>query len=65
MIGKSKINSPNLPPKLTIKKDDNYNKPETADAFNDFSTNICEKLPSQIPKPSTTFETYVNKVNGL
>ena len=35
LIGKS-----NLPRKLTINKVDVYNKPEIADAFNDFFTNI-------------------------
>ena len=60
-----KSNSKNFPPKFTSNNDDNYNKPEAADAFNEVSTNICQKLRSQIPKPFTTFETYINKVNGL
>ena len=37
-------------------------KPETADALNDFFTNIGQKLASEIPKSSKTFETYVNEV---
>ena len=49
LIGKSKIKSTNLPRKLTINKVDVYNKPEIADAFNDFFTNIGQKLASQIP----------------
>ena len=53
----------NLPRKLTIEKVDVYNKPETADAFNDFFTNIGQKLASEIPKSSKTFQTYVNKVS--
>ena len=36
-----------------------------ADAFNDFFTNIGQKLTSQIPKSSKTFETYINKVNVI
>ena len=36
-----------------------------ADAFNDFFTNIVQKLASQIPKSSKTFETYINKVNVI
>ena len=64
MIGKSKIKSTDLPRKLTINKVDVYNKPEIADAFN-FFTNIGQKLASQIPKSSKTFETYINKVNVI
>ena len=60
---KSKIKLTNLQRKLTINKVDVYNKREIADAFNDFFTNIGQKLASQIPKPSKTFETYINKVN--
>ena len=55
---KSKIKSTNIPRKLTINKVDVYNKPEIADAFNDFFTNIGQKLASQIPKSSKIFETY-------
>ena len=44
---------------------DVYNKPEIADAFNDFFTNIGQKLASQIPKSSKTFETYINKENAI
>ena len=40
-----------------------YNKPEIAYHFNCFFTNIGQKLASQIPKSSKTFETYINKVN--
>ena len=50
IIRKSKVKSTNLPRKLTINKVDVYNKPEIADAFNDFFTNIGQKLASQIPK---------------
>ena len=62
IIGKSKIKSTNLPCKLAINKVDVYNKPKIADDFNDFFTNIGQKLASQIPKSSTTFKTYINKV---
>ena len=65
IIGKSKIKSTNLPCKLTINKVNVYNKPEIADAFNDFFTNIGQKLASQIPKSSKKFETYMNKVNVI
>ena len=65
IIGKSKIKSTNLPRKLTINKVDVYGKPEIADAVNDFLTNIGQKLASQIPKLSKTFETYMNKVNVI
>ena len=58
---KNKIDK--LPSKLRIKKVDVYNKPEIAYAFNNFFTNIGQKLASQIPKSSKTFETYINKVN--
>ena len=44
MIGKAKIKSTNLPRKLTINKVDVYNKREIADAFNDFFTNLGQKL---------------------
>ena len=57
-FGKSKIKSTNLPQKLTINKVNVYNKREIADAFNDFFTNIGQKLASQIPKSPKTFETY-------
>ena len=65
MIGKAKIKSTNLPRKLTINKVDVYNKREIADAFNDFFTNIGQKLASQIPKSSKTFETYIKKMNVI
>ena len=58
IIGKAKIKSTNLPRKLTINRVDIYNKQEIADAFNDFFTNIGQKLASQIPKSPKTFETY-------
>ena len=62
IIGKSKRKSTNLLPRLTINKVDVYNKRKIADAFSDFFTNVGQKLVSQIPKSSETFETYVNKV---
>ena len=65
IIGKSKIISINLPRKLTINKVDVYNKPEIANAFNDFFTDIGQKLASQITKSSKTFKTYINKVNVI
>ena len=65
IFGKSKTKSTNLPRKLTINKMDVYNKPEIADASNDFFTNIGQKLASQIPKSSKIFETYINKVNVI
>ena len=60
IIGKSKINSTNLPTKLTINV---WNKSERACAFNDFVTNICQKLLIQIPKPSKISESYIDKIN--
>ena len=60
---KIKNKSTNLRRKLTINKVDVCNKPEIADAFNDFFTNIGQKLASKIPKSSETFETYINKVD--
>ena len=65
IIGNSKIKSTNLPRKLTINKVDVYNKPKIADAFNNFFTNIGQKMASQIPKSSKTFEIYINKVNVI
>ena len=65
IIGNSKIKSTNLPRKLTINKVDVCNKPKIADAFNNFFTNIGQKMASQIPKSSKTFETYINKVNVI
>ena len=44
---------------------DVYNKPKIAHAFNDFFTNVGQKLASQIPKSSKAFETYINKVNFI
>ena len=63
IIEKSKRKSTNLPPRPTINKVDVYNKRKIADAFNDFFTNVGQKLVSQIPKSSETFETYINKVS--
>ena len=63
--GKSKRKSTNLPPKLAINKADVYNNREIADAFNDFCTNVGQKLVSQIPKLSETSETYVNKMSVI
>ena len=65
IIGKSKIKSISLPRKLTVNKMDVYNKLKIADAFNNFFTNIGQKLASQIPKSSKTFETYIKKVNVI
>ena len=65
VIGKSKIKSTNLPRKLAINKVDVYNKLGIDDVFNDFSTNIDQKLASQKPKSSKTFETHSNKVNAI
>ena len=65
IIGKSNTKSANFSRKLTINKVDVYNIPETADAFNDFFTNIDQKPASQIPKSSKLFETYINKVNVI
>ena len=65
VIGKSKIKSASFPRKLTINIVDVYYKPGIANAFNDFSPNIGQKLASQIPKSSKTFETYINKVNVI
>ena len=62
VVGKSKIKSTNLPRKLTINKVDVYNKPEIADGFNYFFTNIGQKLASQIPRSSKAFETYIVNV---
>ena len=65
IIGKSKIKLANLLCKLTTNKVDVYNKPEIADAFNSFFTNIGLKLPSQIPKSCKTFEIHINQVNVI
>ena len=65
IIWNSKIKSTNLPCKLTINKVDVYNKPKIADAFSDFFTNIGQKMASQIPKSSKTFETYINEMNVI
>ena len=65
ITGKPKIKSTNLPRKRTINKVDVYNKPEMADAFNDFFTNIGQKLAGQIPKSFKTFGPYINKVNVI
>ena len=65
IIGKSKMKSTNLLRKLTINKVVVYNKSEIADTFNDFFKNIDQKLVSETPKSSKTFETYINKVNVI
>ena len=46
-------------------KMDVHNKAKTVNAFNDFFTNIGQKLARQIPKSSKTFGTYINKVNVI
>ena len=60
-----RYNWKNLPRKLAINKVDVYNKPAITDAFNDFFTNIGQKLASKVPKSSKTFETYISKVNVI
>ena len=47
VIGKSKTKSTSFPRKLTINIVDVYYKPGIANAFNDFSTNIGQKMVSQ------------------
>ena len=54
---KTKLKLTNLPRKLTINKVDVYNKSKIDNVFNDFFTNIGQKLASQIRKLSKTFET--------
>ena len=46
IIEKSKIKSPNLLRKLIISKVDVYSKPEIADAFNNFFTNVVHGQPN-------------------
>ena len=46
ITGKSKIKLTNLPRKLTFNKVHVYNKAKKANAFNDFLTNIGQKLIS-------------------
>ena len=58
IIEKSKIKSPNVLRKLIISKMDVYSKPEIADAFNDFFTNVAQKLASQMSESCKTLETY-------
>ena len=65
IIRKSKGKSTNVPRKLTINKVDVYNKLEITNAFNDLFTNIGQKLASQIPNSSKTFETYGTKMNVI
>ena len=65
IIGKSKRKSANLPRKRTINKANVYDKPEIADGCIDFFTNIGQKLASQTPKSSKTFETYINGLEPL
>ena len=65
IIGKSKRKSAYLPRKRTINKANVYDKSEIADACIDFFTNIGQKLASQIPKSSKTFETYIKKMNVI
>ena len=44
---------------------DVYDKPEIANALNDFFRNIGQNLASQIPESSKAFETYINKMNVI
>ena len=54
IIEKSKIKLTNLLRKLPINKVGVCNKRKIADLFDDFFTNIGQKLASQIPKSSKT-----------
>ena len=56
IIEKSKTKSTNIPRKIKIYKVGVYNKRKIANTFNDFFTNIGQKLSSQIPKSSEIFE---------
>ena len=46
---------------------DTYNRPKIADTFNDFLTNIGQKLSTQKPKSYKTFKIYQQseRHNGL
>ena len=44
---------------------DVYNKLEIGDAFNNFFTNIGQKLATKTPKSPKTFESCINKVNVI
>ena len=63
IIGKSKLKSTNLSHNLTVNKVNVYNKPEITAVFNNFFTNIDQKLASKVPKSSKTFENHINKLN--
>ena len=65
LIGKIKLKSSNLPRRITVNEVDIFDKRKIANEFNAFFINIGSKLASKIPNASTTFESYINKLDSI
>ena len=65
LIGKIKLNSSNLPRRITVNEADIFDGRKIANEFNTFFANIGSKLVSKIPNDSTTFESYINKPDSI
>ena len=66
LLGKIKLKSSNLPRTITVNEVDIFDKRKIANEFklNEF-TNIESKLASKIPNASTSFESYINKLDSI
>ena len=65
LIGKIKLNSSNLPRRITVNEVDIFDGRKIANEFKAFFANIGSKLVSKIPNDSTTFESYINKPDSI
>ena len=65
LIGKIKLQSANLPRKITVNEVNIFDERKNANEFNAFFTNIGSKLASKIRNASTIFESYINKPDSI
>ena len=63
VIGKTNKSGSRLPTKLVINKNDVTSEIGIANEFNKFFTNIGPELVEKIPAASTTFESFLNKID--
>ena len=65
LVEKIKLESSNLPRRITDNKVDIFGDCKIANEFNAFFTDIWSKLANKIPNASTTIETYINKSDSI
>ena len=64
LIGKNKIYKSSFPQKIVIDTTEIVGETKTSNEFNNFFTNIGQKLVQKIPQPSKPFQSYMKTVNS-